>query len=66
MSFYFLVLIKLQDKDKEYCKSNPQDIPSIWPMILSSLSQLAIAEKSYSSFLYLSPKWFGRKDVRII
>lgn len=53
-----------QDKQKELCKhSGPQPVPTIWPMILGAFSQLAAAEKSYASFLYLSPKWFGRRDV---
>lgn len=52
-----------QDKQKELCKSHPA--PAVWPLILTALAQLAVAEKSYTSFFYLSPKWFGRRDVSI-
>lgn len=44
-------------------KNMGQSMHGVWPTILTALSQLAIAEKSYASFLYLSPKWFGRRDV---
>jgi hypothetical protein len=30
---------------------------------MHSLANMAVNEKTYTSLVYLSPKWFGRKDV---
>ncbi|XP_067941239.1 KICSTOR subunit 2-like isoform X2 [Watersipora subatra] len=51
------------DKQKEQVKSSSPE-SAMWLTILSALGQFAVAEKSYSSFLYLSSKWFGRKDAK--
>ncbi len=38
---------------------------TLWGQMLNGLIQLALAEKTYASLMFLGLKWFGRKDVSL-
>lgn len=64
---YFLALAQfsydkardLADKERDGCKNQ---ITAPYNIMLNSLSQFAVAEKSYMYLLFLAPKGFLRKD----
>lgn len=36
---------------------------TLWGQMVNGLIQLAMAEKTYASLMFLGLKWFGRRDV---
>ena len=53
-------IIVIQDREKDGRRTPPG---SMWASLMSALSLLAMAEKTYTSLTFLGQKWFGRRDV---
>lgn len=47
------------DREKDGRRTPPG---SMWASLMSALSLLAMAEKTYTSLTFLGQKWFGRRD----
>ncbi|CAG0891546.1 unnamed protein product, partial [Darwinula stevensoni] len=64
---FFLALSQFNyDKAKEQAERERETAKqkgSIWVPFLTNLTQLAMAEKTYTSLLFLLPKGFLRKEV---
>ncbi|XP_064652423.1 KICSTOR subunit 2-like isoform X2 [Lineus longissimus] len=51
---------ELMEKERDGHKAT---FGSSWGLLMHSMANMAMNEKTYTSLVYLSPKWFGRKDV---
>jgi len=50
------------DKEREFCRNAGVQPTLMWSQLVNLLSQLASAEKVYTSLTFLGQKWFGRRD----
>ncbi|XP_074656671.1 KICSTOR subunit 2-like [Tubulanus polymorphus] len=53
---------KAKDKVERERDSHKANFGSSWGVMLNSLSHFSLAEKMYTSLVYLGLKWFGRKE----
>ncbi len=53
----------LKEKERDAQKLSGS---TLWGQMINCLIQFALAEKTYASLMFLTQKWFGRKDVSLI